>query len=107
MTASSCCVVITTTDSLEVAQTLAAVLLDKGLAACIQRSDVVSSYRWQGKICEDKEYQLQIKTQQAHISGITTVIHDLHNYDLPEVIALPILDGSNSYLEWISAETTK
>ncbi len=100
------CVVTTTTDSLEVAETITATLLQKRLAACIQRHSVTSTYRWQGKIVTGKEYLLQIKTRCEHFDAICKTVRELHNYDLPEIVMTP-LEGEEHYLDWVRSETSR
>ncbi|WP_413111722.1 divalent-cation tolerance protein CutA [Thaumasiovibrio sp. DFM-14] len=99
------CIVKTTTDNNQVADTICNQLLTEHLAACIQSSQVHSFYRWQGKVNDDKEFQLEIKTRYALVEQVKSVICKNHNYDLPEVIVIPIQGGSSAYLDWIDAET--
>lgn len=94
-------VVLTTVSSQEAAKELAQVLLTEKLAACINIMPVESFYSWQGTINCDREWQLIIKTHLNLISELTAKITAIHDYEVPEIIALPIISGSNSYLQWL------
>ena len=95
-------VVITTCEDNASAQALAKHLVELGLAACVQLIPGVESfYQWQGKVCQSKEVQLQIKCLAAHYDAIEQQILKLHSYQVPEIIALPITQGLDTYLQWI------
>ncbi len=99
-------VVITTTDSADAAQALATGLVAARLAACVQIVGPIRSvYRWEGAVCDDEEWQCWIKTTGDRVAALTEWIQANHGYDLPEVVALPVLGGSPEYLSWVSAET--
>jgi len=99
-------VVITTTDSADAAQTLAKGLVEARLAACVQIVGPIRSvYRWDGAVRNDEEWQCWIKTAGDRVAALTEWIQANHNYDVPEVVALPVLGGSPEYLSWVSAET--
>ncbi len=94
-------VILTTTDDQKTARSLARVLVETKTAACVTISENVTSvYRWQGKIQEDSEHLLIIKTEAGKFSAAEKIIKNLHNYDLPEVLAFKVTEGSASYLEW-------
>ncbi|PIQ29090.1 divalent-cation tolerance protein CutA [bacterium (Candidatus Blackallbacteria) CG17_big_fil_post_rev_8_21_14_2_50_48_46] len=100
------CVVYITAGSLEQAQQLADALVQENLAACVNRvGPVHSTYRWMGQICNDEEYLLIIKTRQKCLPELTQRVQALHSYEVPEIIALPILGGLTAYLDWIQAQT--
>ena len=100
------CVVYLTVASEAEAETLANALVDEQLAACVNRvGPVQSTYRWQGQRCHDQEYLLIVKTRQSRLPELTQRVQALHSYDLPEVIALPILGGLAPYLTWIHDQT--
>ncbi len=101
---STACVVLVTTPSHEEAQMIAGTLVEERLAACVNIIQIESIYRWDGKICTDPEWQLIAKTQFDTFPALEKRVADLHSYDLPEIIAIPITAGSPSYLEWISTE---
>jgi periplasmic divalent cation tolerance protein len=85
-----------------VAEQLAALLVEKQAAACVNiLPGVTSVYRWQGQIEKDKEVLLIIKSSGEGIAQTTELVQQHHPYDLPELIALPITAGSQAYLNWI------
>ena len=99
-------VVLVTVDSLEAAQKIASVLLERQKAACINIVPRVDShYRWEGKLETDQEALLIIKTKASLIDELVDLVKEIHPYDVPEVIALPIIGGNRDYLEWIDRET--
>ncbi len=100
--ADAAAVVLCTCPDEETAARIAHTLVTEGLAACVNRlAGVVSTYRWQGQIEEDSEQLLVIKTARARLDAIERRIGELHPYELPEVIAVPIDAGSEAYLEWL------
>ncbi|MGO1298709.1 MAG: divalent-cation tolerance protein CutA [Vibrio sp.] len=105
MSTDSCCVVLTTTDNEENTQALITSLLNQRLAACVQTLPIQSHYVWQGKVCQAHETLMVIKTQQACYGDVERLIVSLHEYDVPEIIQLPIIDGFNPYLAWIQHNT--
>ena len=85
------------------AEKIANALLAKKLAACANILDRVHSlFWWQGKIDSSNETLLIVKTESALLSEIIHRVKELHSYDVPEIIALPIISGSQEYLSWIS-----
>ena len=98
-------VVITTCPDEEMASRIATALVERKLAACVQASAITSTYRWQGAIETAREVRLMIKAKSADYDAIQACIVELHTYQNPEVIALPVMAGSRSYLDWIDAET--
>ena len=102
----SAVVVLVTVSSVREAQTLARTLLSEHLAACVNiTSPIRSLYRWEGDIADEQEWQLVIKTQASLFEALAARVQALHSYDIPEIIALPILAGAQSYLDWIQHET--
>ena len=100
----------TTCSDVRKAEKLATHLLQNRIAACINvLPGVKSFYRWQGKVETDAEVLLMIKTSRDLITEVRRVIEKLHDYDLPELIVVPIIDGSPDYLVWLEREliTTK
>ena len=78
-------------------------LVETQLAACVNILQPVRSlYRWQGEIVEDRECLLIIKSARVLFAEIAAAILKLHSYQTPEIICLPVLDGSPAYLQWIS-----
>jgi len=100
-------VVLVTCGSEEEATKIANSLVEEGVAACVNIiSPVRSIYRWEGKIWDEKEWVLIIKTQKKRFEELQKKVKSLHSYSVPEVIALPIVEGSAPYLKWLE-ETTK
>lgn len=89
------------------AEKLATYLVEERLAACVSvLPGVKSLYRWQGKIETDEETLIMIKTSRDLLSTVQRLLERLHSYDLPELIAVPIVDGSPNYLAWLERELT-
>jgi periplasmic divalent cation tolerance protein len=96
-------IVLTTLGSIEDAQRFANLLVERGLAACVNIVGPIRSvYRWQGKVHDDPEYLLLIKTTAERAQELEAVFAELHSYDLPERVELSIVGGSASYLSWLS-----
>lgn len=84
------------------AQVLAETLVGERLAACVnQLPGVRSTYRWQGRLCSDNEVLLLIKTREACFETLSARLLELHPYDLPELIAIPLELGHPAYLAWL------
>lgn len=98
-------IVMVTAASKEEASTIANALIDANLAACVSLMPIHSVYRWQGEVEHADEWQLLIKTDLAKFAAIESKIREIHSYEVPEVIALPILNGSSPYLNWIAEQT--
>jgi periplasmic divalent cation tolerance protein len=95
-------VVLTTCGNDEDADRLAHLLVERGLAACVNALGRVSStYRWHGEVQRDQETLLIIKTTAARFEALEKTIRAESKYELPEVIALPIVAGSAAYLDWV------
>lgn len=83
-------------------------LIDEKLAACVNISQSIQSvYRWEGKVVEGKEFLMFIKTTRELFPEIVTEISLIHSYHTPEIICLPIIDGSRNYLQWLSEAVRK
>ncbi|WP_031068990.1 divalent-cation tolerance protein CutA [Streptomyces sp. NRRL WC-3742] len=98
-------VVTTTHDDEAKARDLAAALVRERLAACAQVYPVRSVYWWDGEVQDTAEWRLDLKTRADLADRLTARIAELHTYDTPEVLALPVTTGSAAYLAWIAAET--
>ena len=100
-------VVFITCPSREEADKIANAVIAKNFAACVNIIDNVRSiFHWQEKVEDADEVLLIAKTKAKLLDEIIPLVKQLHSYDLPEIIALPILGGSEDYLNWIDAETT-
>jgi len=93
--------IITTTASKESAKEIARLLVERKLAACGQIFPIESIYFWQGKVCEENETMLLIKSRTALFEEIKTAIKENHSYEVPEIIQIPITNGLPGYLKWI------
>ena len=98
-------IVYTTCGNITEAESIARNLIDNRLAACVNVvPGLLSYYRWQGKVENDAELLLMIKTAGSLIDEVRNALETLHSYDLPEMIVLPIIGGSPNYLEWLEQE---
>jgi periplasmic divalent cation tolerance protein len=97
--------IVTTTDKKAVADKITNSLLNKKLAGCIQVMPVTSSYWWQGKKAKAKEFMLFIKTKKSLYNKVEQEIKKVHNYSVPEILAMPITAGNKKYLNWLQSET--
>lgn len=99
-------IVATTTGSEEAARALAAGAIESRLGACAQIvGPVTSVFRWQGEVCTEREWRVEIKTTADRVTALTAHITANHSYDVPEIIVTPITGGSAQYLSWLVAET--
>jgi len=98
--------VLTTTERREDAERIGRALVEKRLAACAQvAGPITSTYRWQGKIETAEEWQCWAKSRRDLYQQIERTIRQLHPYEVPEILAMPIAAGSADYLAWLDAET--
>lgn len=96
----------TTVDSRDGAERLARSVVEHRLAACAQVSGPITSfYRWEGRIQADEEWTVVVKTAADRLDELTAHIGEVHPYDVPEVVAVPVTGGSPAYLEWVRDET--
>jgi periplasmic divalent cation tolerance protein len=94
--------VLTTCGTAEDADSLATLLVDQRLAACVNAvAGVVSTYRWHDRVQRDQEVLLVIKTTETRLAAVEQLIRAQAKYDLPEVVALPVTGGSAPYLKWL------
>lgn len=99
-------VVLVTVPDEKTADRIAHDLVEKRLAACVSRvPGVLSRYRWEGKIENDSELLLIVKTRTALFGELAQAVKELHPYTVPEIVALPIADGHAPYLAWLGANT--
>lgn len=95
-------IVLVTAPSQELAITLGHTLVTEGLAACTSFLPITSIYTWNGEVHQAQEWQLIIKTDLQSFVRLESRIRQLHTYEVPEIIALPIIAGSQPYLQWIA-----
>ena len=98
-------VVYVTVGSPEEGERVASALVEGRLAACVNRlGPVQSTYRWEGQVERSEEHLLIIKTRENLFDRLKTKVQELHSYSVPEVIALPILEGNEGYLKWLGEQ---
>ena len=103
-----CIQVFVSCESTAQAESLVESLLADQIIACAQiLPQVQSFYRWQGQTTQATESLLLLKTQQQHYKAIETTIKELHSYEVPEIIAVPIVAGEAEYLNWINEQTNQ
>jgi periplasmic divalent cation tolerance protein len=96
--------ILSTADSLELAQRISSELVEAREAACVNIVPGIRSvYRWEGKVQDDAEYLLLIKSHGDHFEAVRSRIRRLHSYQVPEVLAIPIALGDSDYLSWLAS----
>lgn len=101
-------VVLVTCGSEEEAEKIARSLVEARLAACVNvLSPIRSIYRWEGKIYDEREWLLLVKTRAERFGELEERIRSLHSYSVPEIIGLPVVEGSSPYLDWLKEMTEK
>ncbi len=99
-------VIFITAPGEEEAAGIARSLVESRLAACVNIvRNMRSLYVWQGNIEDDTEVLMIVKTQKKLFKALSKKVRELHSYDVPEIIALPIVDGSEEYLTWLREST--
>jgi periplasmic divalent cation tolerance protein len=96
--------VVTTLPDQASAERLAATLLEQQLAACVQISTCTSWYRWQGAIEQENEWVCTIKSRRDLFAELSKAILAHHPYQVPEILATPVVDGGAGYLDWLEQE---
>ena len=98
-------VITTTTENVADAHRIADALLERHLAACVQIVGPIKSvYRWQGKVEHAEEYRCEIKTRATKFSAIGDFLSEVHPYDVPEIIAVPLVNISADYRNWLDEQ---
>jgi periplasmic divalent cation tolerance protein len=106
MPAAGTCILFVTCPDAKVAEAIARDLVEARLAACGNvTAPVTSVYRWKGEVHREEEVFLLVKTRRDLVPGCVHAIRALHPYEVPEIVALPIVAGSREYLDWIRAES--
>jgi periplasmic divalent cation tolerance protein len=99
-------IVFVTVSSQEEGERIGSSLVESKLAACVNVLPQVSSiFSWQGKIEKDGEVLLLIKTTRERMDDLAARIKEMHSYDLPEILAVPVFAGSRDYIDWVQQET--
>jgi periplasmic divalent cation tolerance protein len=97
--------IMTTVARVEDAQRIADMLLRDRLAACVQEMTVRSRYRWENELKCEPELLLLIKTAADRAQAAVTAIRNVHPYELPEILVLPVINGLTQYMNWIWKQT--
>ncbi|MFA5236891.1 MAG: divalent-cation tolerance protein CutA [Methanoregula sp.] len=87
------------------AASMAQVLVEQRIAACVNIVPVQSTYRWKGKLCNDPEHLLIVKTTKDGADRAVAAIRSMHSAEIPEIIVLPVTAGYAPYLDWVRQET--
>lgn len=99
-------VVLVTASTREEGETIARQLVEDRLGACVNLVPHIRSvFRWEGALCQEDETLLIIKSTRNRFPALVTAVKKLHSYSVPEIIALPIVEGSEEYLRWIDEST--
>ena len=100
--------IISTADTMELAGKIASTLVREKIAACVNIVPGIRSiYRWKENVCDDSEWLLLIKSSDENFESIRSRIRQLHTYETPEVIAVPIAAGDPDYLNWLHAQVNR
>ena len=100
--------VFTTTDTKENAGQISGKIVEKNLAACAQIiGPITSIFWWKNNINEEEEWLVIIKTKKELYEELEQAIIKLHKYEVPEILAIPVVAGSKSYLDWLDSEVSK
>ena len=96
-------VIMVTAASRRECRKIARHLVEAKLAACVNITQPINSvYRWEGKLADEKEFQMLIKSTRDLFPEIEAAISKIHSYHTPEIVCLPIIDGSRNYLQWVA-----
>jgi periplasmic divalent cation tolerance protein len=99
-------IVLTTVQDEQRSEAIARALVTERLAACVNvLPPMTSFYRWKGTVEREAERQLVVKTTADRVAAVQARIRELHPYELPELLVLPVADGGAAYLEWVVSET--
>lgn len=99
-------VVYCTTPNKTQAKSIARTLVKNKLAACVSLTPNVKSYfSWEGELCNENEVLLTIKTRREYFKKVKIVIESMHDYTVPEIIALPVIECGEEYAKWLETET--
>lgn len=108
MARQSACIIYCTTDKISEARRLSQLLIREKLAACVQiSSQVESHFCWEGKVSKCKEYVLTIKTRQSLYPKIEKILKENHSYEVPQILAVPVIKMDKAYEKWFKAQLVK
>lgn len=97
--------VFVTAGSREEARTIAAAIVEQRLAACVQVvGPIQSTYWWQGRMETAEEYLCVMKSRQAVFKSLEVAVREVHSYETPEILAMPVVAGNEDYLSWMRSE---
>jgi periplasmic divalent cation tolerance protein len=96
-------IVLTTVETEQQAEELVQRILEKKLAACVRLQKIKSHYWWNGEVQHSDEYLLSIKTKTELFPNVSEFIKQNHPYEIPEIVQIPITDGSDEYFEWMES----
>ena len=97
-------IVFSTCPGVKEAKKLAGHLVEQRLAACVNLVKIASCYRWKGKVAHEPEVLLIIKTSRTLFGRLRAEWERLHSYEIPELIAIPIVEGAATYMDWLERE---
>ncbi len=101
-------VVLITAGSEEEAARIANSIVEERLAACVNIvTGIRSIYRWEGRICDEKEALLIVKTREELFDALSEKVKNMHSYTVPEIIAIHVVKGFRPYLSWLNEETSR
>lgn len=107
MNGDGCIIVLVTVPDHNVARKISETILAARLAACVNiLPGVQSMYWWEGKIADEQEVLLMMKTTEARYDSLSQTIKSVHPYEVPEILAVPILNGLPQYIEWVKREAS-
>ena len=99
-------VILVTVGSSSEGERIAEALVEERLAACVNRVGPVRSvYTWKGELCKENEELLIIKSRRELFGALERRIREIHSYSVPEIIAIPVIEGSRTYLDWVTENT--
>lgn len=99
------CIVVLSTAPPGDADRIAKILLEERLVACVTITGVQSRYTWKREPCLDNEHMMILKTVEKRLEALIERIREIHPYETPEIIALPVIGGFDGYLRWVVEET--
>lgn len=97
-------IITSTAPTREEAEKIGLLLLQNGLAACVQYETVVSHYVWQGEVCRDEEIRITAKSSRCCYKAAEKLIRANHSYDCPQILMQPVADGWRGYLRWMRVQ---